>query len=147
MHHFIAFTLILFSVLTNLLPVGVVILFLHDVCDATSDVIRVLVETKFRNKVADMFLFLLAVINWAYMRLYVFPVYCIWSLYHFLPKETDAWYGIYYSQWYLIILCYVLIVMHIYWWLHIVWGGVGMMFGKGIKNPHDTGSTKLSKNE
>lgn len=86
MHHFIAFTLILFSLLTNLLPVGVVILFLHDICDATSDMIRIVVETKFRNIFMQVFLYFLAVGNWVYMRLYVFPVLGIWSLYHFLPK-------------------------------------------------------------
>jgi len=115
----------------------VVILFLHDICDATSDMIRILVETKYRNVFLQVFLYLLAVGNWVYMRLYVFPVLGIWSLIHFLPKETDAWYGIFYSQWYLIILCCVLIVMHVYWWLHIVWGGVGLLFGKGLQNPHD----------
>ena len=130
LHHFIAFTLIIFGLLSNLLPVGVVILFLHDCCDATADVARVWVQTKFRNKIADAVLWLIAVINWAYMRLYVFPLYPIWSMYHYLPKESDPWYGLYYAQWYLIILCYVLIVMHIYWWLHIVWGGIGTLIGR-----------------
>ena len=116
-------------------------MFLHDICDATADIVRIWVETRFRNTFTSVVFYLLAVGNWAYMRLYVFPVYAIWSLYHFLPKETDPWYSILYSQWYLIILCYVLIVMHIYWWLHIVWGGVGMMFGQGIRNPHDKGKS------
>lgn len=40
LHHFIANTLILFSMLTNFVTVGTVILFLHNVSDATLVYVR-----------------------------------------------------------------------------------------------------------
>ena len=88
---FIAETLIVFSLLSNLLPVGVVILFLHDCCDATADMVRIYVETKFRTTVVSVFLFILSAGNWFYMRLYVFPFYAIKALNDNVPgPESDC---------------------------------------------------------
>lgn len=72
-----AFTLIFFSLLTNFLTVGVVIIFLHDFSDMTTDIIRCWAETKFRNMVISVCLFLLAAFHWGYNRLWIFPRYVI----------------------------------------------------------------------
>ena len=85
LHHFIAETLIVFSVMSNLLPVGIVILFLHDCCDMTADMVRIYVETKFRKTSISVLLFILGAGNWFYMRLIVFPLYPLKALYDNIP--------------------------------------------------------------
>lgn len=89
LHHFIATTLILFSLLTNMLAVGAVILFLCDISDMATDIVRVYVETKYRHKVLDVTFFLLSAISWFYMRIAVYPFCAIWQIYLSLPEKSD----------------------------------------------------------
>ncbi len=76
LHHFMATTLILFSLLTNNVAVGTIILFLHNFSDVTAAFVRALVETKFNSILVDAIFWVLAVINWSYMRTIVFP-FCV----------------------------------------------------------------------
>ena len=71
--------------MSNLLPVGIVILFLHDCCDMTADMVRIYVETKFRKTSISVLLFILGAGKWFYMRLVVFPLYPLKALYDNIP--------------------------------------------------------------
>lgn len=73
LHHFIACTLILFSLLTNMLAVGTVILFLHDASDMLIVVGRLYMEAKYRSPLMDILLYVTSVTSWFYIRLVVFP--------------------------------------------------------------------------
>ena len=145
LHHFIAETLIVFSVMSNLLPVGIVILFLHDCCDMTADMVRIYVETKFRKTSISVLLFILGAGNWFYMRLVVFPLYPLKALYDNIPGPENICYKIWFEHIFLVILSCILIVMHVYWWIYIMKGGLSMIFGKGITNPHDKGTSKVKE--
>ena len=129
LHHFIATTLILFSLLTNMLPVGVVILFLCDISDMATDVIRVYVETKYRHKALDVSFFLLAALSWFYTRILVFPCCAIWQIYLSLPRQEDEWNSIWFEHLFLLLLNCVLVAMQCYWWVYLVLAGVRV--GKG----------------
>lgn len=76
LHHFMATTLILFSLLTNNVAVGTIILFLHNFSDVAAAFVRALVETKFNSILVDAIFWVLAVISWSYMRIIVFP-FCV----------------------------------------------------------------------
>ena len=142
LHHFISAVLILTSLLSNVVAVGVVILFLHDISDMTADIVRVWVETKYRNTIIDILLFLLSVINWFYMRMIVFTSCAIWALYDSLPRPNSLTSGLYFEHMSLVVLCSMLVVMHCYWWFYFLKGGLGMLKGKGAFNPHDRGKLK-----
>jgi hypothetical protein len=142
LHHFISAVLILTSLLSNVVAVGVLILFLHDISDMTADIVRVWVETKYRHKVIDILLFLLAVGNWFYMRMIVFTSCTIWALYDSLPGPQSLTAGLYFEHMSLIVLCCMLVIMHCYWWIYFLKGGLSMAKGKGTFNPHDKGKIK-----
>ena len=142
LHHFIATSLILFSLLTNILAVGIVILFLHDISDMTADICRCYVETKYRKTILNIIFFLLMVGNWFYMRMIVLPFCAVKSIYDNLPTPEDEWKKLWFPQFYIVVLCYMLIVMHFYWWFYMMKGGIMMLLGKGMFNPHDKGKLK-----
>jgi hypothetical protein len=81
LHHFIAVMLILISLLINLLAMGTVVLFLHDISDMFTDMLRIWVETKFRRTVVDLTLFAMASTSWFYTRIVVFPFCIVPNLY------------------------------------------------------------------
>jgi hypothetical protein len=144
LHHFIATTLILFSLLINLLAVGTVILFLHDISDLCSDVSRTYVETKYRRStILNVFFFLLAVLSWLYTRIIVFPSCAIWAIYDSLPGLEDQWRATWPAHVFLIVLNSMLVIMHTYWLSWMVLTGVRMAKGQGFANPHD----KIKKTE
>ena len=102
--------------------------------------VRIYVETKFRTTIVSVLLFILGAGNWAYMRLYVFPFYAIKALNDNVPGPESDCHSIWFEHFFLVILSSILVVMHIYWWLWIMKGGIDMMIGKGIFNPHDKGN-------
>lgn len=108
----------------------------------TADIIRVWVETKYRNKIVDIVLFLLAIGNWFYMRMIVFPFCTIQALYDSLPIPGSLNENLWFEHFSLVALCSMLVVMHFYWWFYFLKGGLEMVKGKGTFNPHDKGKLK-----
>lgn len=88
LHHFMATSLILFSMLTNNLAVGITILFIHNFSDVTGAFVRALVETKYKNVLLHAFFWVLAVINWGYMRIVAFPSCLIKAVYDNIPDSN-----------------------------------------------------------
>ena len=140
LHHFIAETLIVFSLLCNQLTIGVVILFLHDSCDMTADMARIYVDTRFRKTIVSVLLFILSASSWFYMRLYVYPFYVIKSVYDSIPGPESLCHGIWFEHIFLLTLCSMLVVMHFYWWFYLMKSGFIMLMGKGLTNTHDKGT-------
>ena len=81
----VATTLILFSLLRNMLAVGTVILFLHDISDVATWITRIYADIKFSHIIADVTLFIFAAVAWLYIRLMVFPFCVIREVYDSLP--------------------------------------------------------------
>ena len=72
LHHFVATTLILFSMLTNVVAVGAVILIIHDLSDVPAAFIRGFIDTKYDNLPTGLVFFGLWLDSWSYLRAYVF---------------------------------------------------------------------------
>lgn len=58
--------------MTNSWEGGGVIAFLHDIADITGNMMKILVETKYKNFTAGVFIGHMAL--WAYTRMYVLPI-------------------------------------------------------------------------
>ena len=71
LHHFLATTLVLFSMLTNVVAVGAVILIIHDVSDVPSAFIRGFIDTKYDNLSTGLVFFGLWLGSWSFLRAYV----------------------------------------------------------------------------
>ena len=82
-------------------------------------------------------LYLLALFTWFYMRVVVFPYCVIQEIFDNLPGPMDLWRPILLQYSFLGVLCSVLVVMHVYWWLFLVKAGVLLAMGKGKQNTHD----------
>lgn len=137
-----ATTLILFSMLTNNIAVGTVILFLHNFSDIAGAFVRAMVDTKFNNIYMIAFFWVSAVISWSYMRTIVFPLCVIPSVYDNIPALTDPWNGVRVPHMFLLTLLSILVCMHVFWLYFLVKSGVDMAFGKGRANAHEEFSIK-----
>ncbi len=71
LHHFLATTLVLFSMLTNQVAAGAVILIIHDVSDVPSTFIRGFIDTKYDNLSTGLVFFGLWLGSWSFLRVYV----------------------------------------------------------------------------
>lgn len=132
-----ATTLILFSLLTNMVAVGAVILFLHDFSDVTAAFARGFVETKYENFFVYFVLFVVSAVNWFYMRAVVYPFCIIKEVYESLPGEGDSWRPIRVQHMFLMLLCSILVFMHLFWFFFLMQTGLEMAMGKPKRNSHD----------
>lgn len=107
-HHMTTLYLYGFSYLTNTL-IGGVIAIVHDISDILVSWTRVFGESEFKKTCA--FSFTIAIISWAYSRLYVLP-YIIYVVY-VVPV-----YGVSpYIKPIFIFLLFCLLGLHIYWFI------------------------------
>ena len=72
LHHFLTLYLYGGCYMGNCLEGGGVIAFLHDIADITANLMKIMVETKYKNLTGCMFVGHMAL--WAYTRMYVFPI-------------------------------------------------------------------------
>lgn len=87
LHHFLTFTLILFSYVVNYLPVGAAVMVLHDVTDLTASIFKLVVDITPIYYQVGAYIVMLA--TWLYFRLWYFPVHVILRIY----EESNAWTG------------------------------------------------------
>ena len=78
LHHLMTWALILFSYSMNYIPIGAVILLVHDVSDIPATTLKLVVDTT--SSLVESLVFGWLLISWAYFRLYVFPVRIIYRL-------------------------------------------------------------------
>lgn len=109
LHHVLTISLILFSYLTNLSSVGVVVLYLHDFSDVFCYFCRTTLNLEI-PKALRVIPAIMLFLNWIYVRLYVFGK-CIYLLGNFSTSKHP-------SNIHLIVLWYFLVIlffMHAFW--------------------------------
>jgi hypothetical protein len=87
LHHIVTLMLIVFSYTSNSLPIGAVIMFIHDISDVFLNVFKIVVETQKINVIyITYFTFM---INWLYFRIYFFPMWAIRLYYEDCGSSSD----------------------------------------------------------
>ncbi len=132
-----ATTLILFSMLTNEITVGTVILFLHNFSDIAGAFVRAMVDTKYNNIYLIALYWFGAVISWSYMRTIVLPFCAIRSVYENIPTAGDPWSSVRVPHIFLLSLLSILVCMHVFWLYFLVKTGIDMALGKAKSNAHE----------
>lgn len=78
LHHFVTVALIAYSYALGFTKIGVIIMFLHDVCDSPLEMAKL---AKYAGQEAlTNFLFVCFTVIWIAMRVVYFPVWVIWSV-------------------------------------------------------------------
>lgn len=120
LHHFLTFTLILFSYSVNYLPVGAAVMILHDVTDLGATIFKMVVD------VTPFFLQIIAyalmVVSWLYFRIWFFPAHVINRI---LEESASDWHHKTFNLNFVAMLTTFLIalyLMHIFWFYIMVKG-------------------------
>ena len=120
-HHIVTITLIVFSLSTKCHQVGIVVIFLHDICDVFLATSKTLFYLKKQGKRTVLvlerlaeFCFACFAVTWFVARLYWFPLRVIFftSVVVEQMQLTNIPYSLLFN-----ILLYVLLAMNIYWFL------------------------------
>ena len=107
LHHFLSLYLYGGSYLCNAWECAGVIAFLHDTAAITTDLTKLLTETKYKWATATVFFFHLGL--WSYTRMYVYPI-LIYELSNYTPDmESQVLRPIF------VYLLSGLCVLHFYW--------------------------------
>ncbi|KAJ6215983.1 hypothetical protein RDWZM_010483 [Blomia tropicalis] len=120
LHHIIALMLITISYFIRTYRIGVLVLFLHDVCDIIMDGCKMLIKLRLQNPLAIKLVdigrncsFLLFVAFWFTFRLYYFPIVVLYAAVIFLEhNDVQEWVPF---QMELFILLLVIFAMNVYW--------------------------------
>lgn len=116
LHHFMAASLILFSMMCNEITAGVMILIVHDASDIFMAGGRVYFEANIKkNKVVTGFIVFMLFFSWIYFRIIIYPFCLLYNVYANKPEPTDDWFLIHWEYLYLLAMAFVLFGMHIYW--------------------------------
>ena len=132
-----AASLILFSMMSNQITVGVSILVIHDASDILLAGGRALLDMRFATEVIKAVGLVGCMCTWIYMRIIVFPFCMIANVYANRPTPQDEWYIISFEHDYLLFQLIVLECMHIFWTYMLVKMGVKAAAGEVIYNCHD----------
>lgn len=92
LHHFVAATLILFSMMCNEVAAGTMVLIVHDASDVLMAYSRWYIESKFVTKKLMIFTYVSMVLVWIYLRIITFPTCLLANVYVNKPLPTDEWY-------------------------------------------------------
>jgi len=125
-HHFVATILILFSIGYNFVPIGTMVMFIHDSSDAFRALARVITESKYAikrlalSKILDSIYFIV----WGYMRILILPVCLIDSMYNHIVDVSEDFHFLYLQRYYLTTLCFGIYFLHSYWVFFLVRGNL-----------------------
>lgn len=142
LHHFVAATLILFSMMSNQIAPGTMILIIHDSSDIMIAFGRAFVETKYSTKTVTAIVYFVMTAIWIFNRILVFPFCLLGNVYANKPTPQDEWYIISFEYNYLLIMAFVLYGMHIFWTYFIIMIGCRTTSGKTIVNVHEDNKVK-----
>ncbi|TMW60692.1 hypothetical protein Poli38472_000734 [Pythium oligandrum] len=146
-HHIVTIALVTWSYAVGYLPVGVVVLFIHDLSDVPLDMMKMANHLKmegFGGLFATEILFVVLIVDWIYFRMYLFPVNVIKSTLienrescmplaeaHDFTNLTPC-----VPSWFLFnALLITLFFLHIWWGFLIIRVAVGVI----TKGAHETG--------
>jgi hypothetical protein len=79
LHHFAGMGVLLFSYNLNLMTIGMVVTFIHDVTDIFVCIFKLTIDTAYLLTV--IVTYILFVSSWVYFRIYYFPIFNIKVLY------------------------------------------------------------------
>lgn len=142
LHHSVAASLILFSMMCNETPSGGMTLIVHDFSDIFIAFGRLFVETKYSTKRLITIVYIIMTSVWIYMRIIVFPFCILSNVYVNQPTPTDEWYIISFEYGYLLSMAIVLYGMHIFWTYFLVRIGLRSLEGKKMENLHEENKNK-----
>ena len=115
LHHLVTIYLYAGCFLCNVWEIGAVIAFCHDVADITASIVKFMVESKYSNTAAAVFICHMAL--WFWTRNFVFPQ-LIWSIMFSLKPDFGG------QTIMLPFFCFMLsclFFLHCYWFLLFVW--------------------------
>ncbi|TNV82255.1 hypothetical protein FGO68_gene12725 [Halteria grandinella] len=119
LHHFLTFSLILFSYSVGYLPIGAAVMILHDVTDLGCSVFKLTIDIT--PTAVEVIGYIGMVVPWLYVRLWFFPAHVISRIF----EEMNSWHGVRINRHMMIMLTVFLIVlfcMHIFWFYLMVKG-------------------------
>ena len=141
LHHVVAVALICLSLMVNEIIIGIMILIVHDVSDASLSSGRFFVEANFSPKIKNSFteaaVAIEVVCSWVFFRIYVYPCCLISSIYHYIPTPEKEWYFIYSEYMILFVFTVILFIMHVYWLLYLIRALMAFTKDKKITNSFD----------
>jgi ceramide synthetase len=137
LHHFVAATLILFSMMCNEITAGSMILIVHDMSDIMMAFGRAYCETKYETKKKTASIYVGMTLVWIYLRILVFPFCLLANVYANKPTPQDEWHIISFEYGYLLLMAFVLYGMHLFWTYFLIKLGVRSAQGKTLRNVHD----------
>ena len=138
LHHSVAATLILFSMMINEITVGVMILIIHDASDIFLAGGRFYSEAYFKKFNIITYLVMASLfVVWIYLRIIFYPFCLLSNVYINKPLPTDEWYMIKNEYMYLFVTSSLLVGMHIYWTTFLIKSAYGLLFKKKIVNHYD----------
>jgi TLC domain len=120
LHHFLTFSLILFSYNLNYLPVGAAVMVLHDVTDLGVSIFKLTIDvTPTAIQIIGYFIMFF---TWVYFRLWFFPLHVIGRI----VEESLQWHGSlrYDLNSVAMLTCFlsVLFLMHVFWFYLMIKG-------------------------
>lgn len=86
--------LIIFSMMSNQIAAGVIIIIVHDASDIFSSGGRGYLETKYINTFLMIFFFVTMLVSWVYFRAIVYPACILTEVWAHSPLPTDIWHVI-----------------------------------------------------
>lgn len=148
-HHVVTIALVTWSYAIGFLPVGVVVLILHDFTDIPLDMLKMANYLKLegvRGLFASEIMFVITIVNWFYFRIYLYPVKILYSTAVELREASmsmeDAhdWTNLFPNpgppSWFLFnVLLATLYLLHIWWGFLLI----RVLYGVLTKGPHETG--------
>lgn len=119
-HHIIALLLISISYLTRTHRIGILVLYLHDICDVIMESCKVIIKMRFTNKwvirlteTLRVGCFLAFVACWFVFRLYYFPLRVIYSSVLYLSSNpVGTWFPLGFLLYFLL---WFIFTMNVYW--------------------------------
>ena len=114
LHHTVAVYLCVGAYLMNLMEVGVIFIFVHDIGDVLTYLVKGFAETRLNVLTASLFVILMVV--WFYSRIYVlgYMIHQIWECQHSLDFHSPIMFN------YIFYLLLILLVLHCYWFVLFV---------------------------
>lgn len=138
LHHCIAVNLILFSMMSNQIAAGLIIVIIHDMSDILLACLRAYIETKFSKKLMLILpLGFCMFFNWFYLRIVVFPFCLLSNVFINKPTEKDEWFMIYWEYVYLLTMAFVLYGLHLYWTYYMIKSVWKSVLKKETINQHE----------
>jgi hypothetical protein len=119
LHHFLTFTLILFSYVVNYLPVGAAVMILHDVTDLTVSLYKL--SSDVSPMLIEVFAYLTMVVSWVYVRLWYFPMHVINRIFEEVAEWNTGTYNASLAFMLTGFLC-MLFFLHCFWFYLMVKG-------------------------